>query len=350
MSHTLAQLAEILDGQISGDPATTITGADIIRDAVEGHITFASDAKLAAELGQSSASAVIVAEDFPATTMPAIIVANPTAAFAQVVALLRPLHSHANVDVSRTANICVTAQLGEDVQVHPGATIAADVTIDRGTVIHAGVHIMAGCQIGANVQIYPGCVLYENTVIGDRVILHANVVAGSFGFGYDFADGAHQLSAQLGNVVIEDDVEIGAGSTIDRGTFGSTVIGRGSKLDNLVQIAHNCRLGQHNIICAQVGIAGSCTTGDYVVMGGNVGVKDHTHIGHQAQLGAKSAVHRDVAAGEIVAGMPIKPAREAFAVQAALNKLPGMRREFKKLKQQVERLASQNEFTKKDAA
>ena len=145
---------------------------------------------------------------------------------------------------------------------------------------------MAGSQIGEEVTIFPNAVLYENTVVGPRCLIHANAVLGAYGFGYGFADGRHVLSAQLGNVVLGADVEIGAGSTIDRGTYGPTSIGEGTKIDDLVMVAHNCRIGRHNMLCSQVGIAGSTTTGDYVVMAGQVGVRDHVHIGDRAGAGS----------------------------------------------------------------
>ena len=167
--------------------------------------------------------------------------------------------------------------MAEDVDVHPLATIGDDVTIGAGSTIHSGVHIMAGSQIGEDVTIFPNAVLYENTVVGPRCLIHAGAVLGAYGFGYEQVEGRHRLTAQLGNVVLGADVEVGAGTTIDRGTYGPTVIGEGTKIDNLVMVAHNCHIGRHNMLCSQVGIAGSTTTGDYVVMAGQVGVRDHVH-------------------------------------------------------------------------
>jgi UDP-3-O-[3-hydroxymyristoyl] glucosamine N-acyltransferase len=182
------------------------------------------------------------------------------------------------------------------------------------------------------VTIGPGAVLYENTVIGDRSIVHANVVLGCNGFGYSQVGGRHVLSAQLGNVQIGNDVEIGAGTTIDRGTYGATLIGDGTKIDNLVQIAHNCRIGRHNLICSQVGIAGSTSTGDYVVMGGQAGVRDHVHIGTGAMLSAMAGITNDVPDKAVMMGIPATPEREQKLKLAALAKLPEMRKEFKQLR------------------
>jgi UDP-3-O-[3-hydroxymyristoyl] glucosamine N-acyltransferase len=188
--------------------------------------------------------------------------------------------------------------------------------------------------LGAGVVIFPNAVLYENTQVGNRCIIHANAVLGAYGFGYETHQGRHRLSAQLGHVVIGDDVEIGAGATIDRGTYGATTVAEGTKIDNLVMIAHNCRIGRHNLLCSQVGIAGSTRTGDYVVMAGQVGVKDHITIGDGAMLGAKAGIKDDVPAGARVVGIPGTPEREQAILQAALRKLPEMRKQLKSLQQQ----------------
>jgi len=174
------------------------------------------------------------------------------------------------------------------------------------------------------VTIFPGAVLYENTVVGARSTIHAAAVLGAYGFGYDHVDGRFRLTAQLGNVIVGADVEIGAGTTIDRGTYGPTVIGDGTKIDDQVMIAHNCRLGRHNMLCSQVGIAGSSTTGDYVVLAGQVGVRDHVHVGSGAIVGAKGGIVNDVPEGSRYIGIPATPEREQKLKQAALSKLPGL--------------------------
>ena len=194
---------------------------------------------------------------------------------------------------------------------------------------------MPGCKIGRDCQLFPGVVLYPGTILGDRVILHSNVVLGANGFGYRFAEGRHQPASQLGWVEIGDDVEIGANTTIDRGTYGATTVGCGTKIDNLVQIGHNCRIGKHNLICAHVGIAGSSSTGDYVVLAGQVGVRDHTHIGDRAQIAAQAGVASDVAAGEVMLGSPAIPRYEQAQVWAAMLKLPEMRKTLKRIEKQL---------------
>ncbi len=200
---------------------------------------------------------------------------------------------------------------------------------------------MAGCKLGEKVTVFPNAVLYENTEVGDRSTIHANAVLGCHGFGYKLVDGRHQETAQLGYVQVGCDVEIGAGSTIDRGTYGPTVIGDGTKIDNLVMVAHNCHIGRHNMLCSQVGIAGSSTTGDYVVLAGQVGVRDHVKIGQGAIVGAKAGVSNDVPMGAHMLGIPAMPEREQKVQFAAMSKLPEMRRQMKALEHAVARLLNE---------
>ena len=194
------------------------------------------------------------------------------------------------------------------------------------------------CRLGERVTVFPGSVLYENTIVGDRVIVHANVVLGAYGFGYELVDGHHELSPQLGHVEIGDDVEIGAGSTIDRGTYGATRIGEGTKLDNLVMIGHNCQIGRHNLLCAQVGIAGSSDTGDYVVMGGQVGVRDHIQLGDGVMVGAQSGVSESIDQAGRYLGAPAIPLRKEIQALCSRQKLPEMRKQLARLEKQVKKL------------
>ena len=201
----------------------------------------------------------------------------------------------------------------------------------RGCDIYPGVVIGPGCRLGDEVILYPQVVLYADVSVDDRAIIHAHAVIGADGFGYRFAHGRFEKIPQLGTVHIEADVEIGAGTTIDRGAIGATVIGEGSKLDNQIMIGHNCELGKHNVFAAQVGLAGSCTTGDYVRIGGQVGIKDHVRLNTGCSIGAKGGVHKDLPAGETWIGYPATPETEQKKLQFAVHRLPQLREQVKKL-------------------
>jgi UDP-3-O-[3-hydroxymyristoyl] glucosamine N-acyltransferase len=339
MDLALGDIANLVGGQLNGDACIPITGAAIIRDAHPGDITLADKAQLASQLAECRAAAVLVPPDVTPNGVPFVTVSDVHAAFARIVERFRPRAMNQPYGVSAAAHVSPTAQLGREVVVYPTASIGDDVHVGDGVIVYPGVRILAGSRIGNNVTLFPNVVLYENTVIGNRVIIHAGAVLGAYGFGYEQVDGRHKLSAQLGYVAIGDDVEIGAGTTIDRGTYGPTSIGEGTKIDNQVMIGHNCRIGRHNLLCSQVGIAGSVTTGDYVVMAGQVGLRDHIEIGDRAMVGAKSGVMTNIPADGIFVGYPATADREQKLKQAALAKLPEMRKEFKALQRQVAELA-----------
>jgi len=342
MQATLAELAALVHGRLIGDGNLPIRGAAPLGDAGPGEITLIDKPERSSSLEVSRASAVVVPPTVVSGRLPMIQVDDVHQAFAVIVARFRPPRPAERIGTSRQAVVSPTARLGRDVDVHPLASIGDDVEIGDGATIHSGAHVMAGCRIGAGATIFPRAVLYENTVVGPRAVIHAGAVIGAYGFGYCSAQGKHQLAPQLGNVIIGADVEIGAGTTVDRGTYGPTIIGEGTKIDNQVMIAHNCHIGRHNMICAQVGIAGSTSTGDYVVMAGQAGVRDHVHIGDQAVLGAMAGVMNDVPDGARVVGIPATPEREQMIKQAALAKLPEMRRQLKQLQAVVKELTRPN--------
>jgi UDP-3-O-[3-hydroxymyristoyl] glucosamine N-acyltransferase len=333
---SLQQLSDLVGGEVRGDERTQIRGAASIARVQPGEITLADAPKLLSVLAASPAAAAVVTPDFPSTTMPCLLVQDVHTAFTKIVLHFRPLQEVHRVGRSPAAYVARSARLADDVQVHPLASVGEDVVVGSGTVIHAGVHIMAGCRIGRDVTLFPNVVIYENTVIGDRTVIHACAAIGAYGFGYHTVNGVHVRGAQLGNVEIGSDVEIGAGTTIDRGTYDATVIGDGTKIDNQVMIGHNCRLGKHNLICSQVGIAGSCTTGDYVVMAGQVGLSDHLHIGSRAILGAKAGLMNDVPDGAVFIGVPATPERDQWRMWGHVRQLPDMRRQLKKIMQQLD--------------
>ena len=341
MAVTLEALATHVGGTLVGGAdvhARSCSDATTLEVATSEHVTLVDHQEKLHLLAKSRAGAAIVPKGSGPLDRPTIEVDDVHAAFAAVITLLRPPRPHRRIGTSPQAAVDPTARLGADVDVHPFASVGADVEIGAGSTIHPGVRLFAGCRIGAGTEIFPNAVLYENTRVGDRCIIHAGAVLGAYGFGYKVADGAYRLSAQLGHVEVGDDCEIGANTTIDRGTYGPTVIGAGSKLDNLVMIAHNVRIGRHAMICSQVGVAGSTTTGDWVVMAGQVGVRDHVHIGDRAILGARSGVSNDVEAGKTVLGEPAIDLRDRKLQLATMSKLPEMRKDLKQLHARLEAL------------
>ncbi len=273
----LGQLASLVGGELIGADLTC-AGAQPPDDATAQDITLLDDPDRAASLLDSQACAVVTPSRIDCGDRSQIVVSHPHQAFATIVAHFRPPTRGGllGVGVDSSAKIAPTAKI------HPTATIGAGVVIGERTLVMPGVVVMPQCVIGEDCVLHPNVTLYEYTQLGDRVILHAGCVVGANGFGYRKENGRHILSAQLGYVVIESDVDAGAGVTIDRGTYGATRIGEGTKIDNQVMIAHNCQIGRHNLLCSQVGIAGSCRTGDYVILAGQVGLKDHITLGDGA--------------------------------------------------------------------
>ncbi|HJQ79176.1 MAG TPA: UDP-3-O-(3-hydroxymyristoyl)glucosamine N-acyltransferase [Lacipirellulaceae bacterium] len=332
---TLGQLAALVGGRAHGDPALVIHGAATLSEVAAGEITFIDHPDRVKRLATTDAAAAVLPESISCDGPAAIFVADVHAAFAKIICHFCPPRAKVAVGISPRAIVSRSARWGKNVNIHPGASVGDDCFLGDGTTVLPGAHLLAGCVLGRDVTIGPGAVLYENTQVGDRATIHGGAVIGAHGFGYSQVGGRHVAAAQLGYVRIGSDVEIGAGTTIDRGTYGATSIGDGTKIDNLVQIAHNCQIGRHNLICSQVGIAGSTTTGDYVVMGGQAGVRDHVHIGTQAMLSAMAGITNDVPEGSVMMGIPATPEREQKLKQAALAKLPEMRQEFKAMRRAI---------------
>lgn len=350
MATTLGELARLVGGVLQGAADLPIVSAATLETAGPADLTFADHPDRLRALQQSPAAAALVPQEFPPLDKPTIAVADVASAFAAAVCHFRPPRVARRSGVSPLAAVSPTARLGRDVEVHPYATIGDDVVIGDGCTIHAGVHILAGCRLGNQVTLFPNAVLYEDTLVGDRCLIHAGAVLGAYGFGYRQEQGRHVLSAQLGYVEVGSDVEIGAGATVDRGTYGPTRIGDGTKIDNLVMIAHNCQIGRHNLLCSQAGIAGSSSTGDGVVMAGQVGVRDHVRIGTGAVLCSKAGVSNDVPDAEVMLGQPATPLRQQKLQMAAVAKLPEMRREFRELQRTVEALRRQLDANSGDAS
>lgn len=335
MTVTVRQLAEWLRGELLGDGDQLITAARTLADAQPGDITFVEHDRHLAAWQACRASAAIVPPGVPVNGRPLIRVPDPLMAFAQVVQHLRGRSDVSGSGINPTAQIHPSVKLGSGVTVGPQAIIGEGTEIADNCTLHPGVVIGRFCRIGRDVTLHPHVVLYDDSILGHRVTIHANAVIGADGFGYRIQNGRHVKVPQLGWVEIEDDVEIGACSTIDRGTFGPTRVGSGTKIDNLVQIGHNCQIGRHNVLCSQVGIAGSSTTGDYVVMAGQVGVADHLTIGDQVTIGAKSGVAGSIPSNAQVLGSPATPHKEQVRMMITLEKLPDIRKDVQRIKKHL---------------
>lgn len=342
-SLTARDISEMLDGELVGNGDHAIDDIQVVERAEARHLTFVGDQKNVARLRNSRAQVVIA----PANARPEIaafsrctfiLVPEPEPAFLSIAGVLKPPRPRPHIGLSSRAVIHESAKIGPNTNIHPMAVVGQDVTIGHSCDIGPGVVIGDGCQLGDNVVLHPNTILYHDVKIGSHVIIHAACVIGADGFGYRLVNGGHERLPHYGTVVICDDVEIGAGTTIDRAKVGETVIGSGTRIDNQVMIGHNCRIGRHNLLVSQVGFAGSVTTGDYVVCAGQAGVADHVHLGDGAIIGAKAGVHRDMPGGQTYLGAPAGPVAETTRQLMALRRLPEIRDTVKKLEKELENL------------
>jgi UDP-3-O-[3-hydroxymyristoyl] glucosamine N-acyltransferase len=340
---TTRDIADLVHGELRGDATRMIQDVAPLTAATAGDLAYVASDKQLRALATTQAGAVLISRAMaPADTDLArralILVDDAQRAFISAMLTLRPRPPRRHTGISPRATIASTAAIGPECNVGPGAVIGERVILGARCDVHPGVVIGDGCRIGDDVTLHPNAVLYHDVRIGNRVIIHATAVIGADGFGYRFESGRFQHIPHTGTVVIEDDVEIGAGTTIDRAMIGATLIGEGTKLDNQVMIAHNCVIGKHNAFAAQVGLAGSATTGDYVRCGGQVGVADHAHIGAGCSIGAMAGVSGNVPDGERYHGIPAGPEKEAVKAHLALKKLPEMRNQLRALEAAVRKL------------
>ncbi len=353
MGFTVRELAEKLQADVRGDVETLVNDVASLAHAGAGHLTFVESSKQLAALVKSQAAAVLVTSEMAerATESPAtlLVVAEPFESFIQMMLEFRPPRVPMEDGVSPLAIVHPSAKIGAGTRVMTGAIIEADVVIGKNCTIMQGVVIREGCHIGDNCTLHPQVVMYPDVTLGNRVILHAHAVIGADGFGYRFQQGRFVRIPHAGTVQIHDDVEVGAGATIDRGMIEATVIGEGTKLDNLVMIAHNCRIGRHNAFASQVGLAGSVTTGDYVRAGGQVGVADHITIGTGVSFGGKAGVITNVPDGATYHGIPAGPEKEEIRRVLTLRKAPQVFEQVKELCRQMETLQAQLATLTKDA-
>jgi len=316
----IGDIVALVGGRYDGPADLALHGIAPLSEATPEQLSFLANPKYAAQVPTTRAGAVLVADDFAGGDARFIRVANPYLAMATVAAKWFATR-HPPRGISPLASISPTATLGRGVNVGPFATIGDDVTIGDGVTIYQSVSIAPGCAIGDGTVIYPLVSIYEGTTIGRRCILHSGVVVGSDGYGFATEEGRHHKVPQIGSVRIEDDVEIGSNTTIDRGTIGETVVGQGTKIDNLVQIGHGVKIGKHCLLVAQVGIAGSTELGDSVVVAGQSGFSGHLKIGNRVQVAAKSAVLDDVPDDAKVMGSPAMPFRDFARREALLKRL-----------------------------
>ncbi|CEG55607.1 UDP-3-O-(3-hydroxymyristoyl)glucosamine N-acyltransferase [Legionella fallonii] len=342
MNNSLCDIANLIQGVVVGDAATTISSLAPIDNIIPGSLVFAEGNDNLRLAEASEAAALLVSSKVVQSNKPLVQVAHPFKAFIQ-------LMNHFNPPKKVTPGIHPTAVIGDNVQLGEGVFIGPYVVIESGSIIgnhsvlKSHIHVGYDVIIGEHSTIHPHVTIYDHCHIGSRVIIHASTVVGSDGFGYTFTDGHHLKVPHVGRVAIHDNVEIGANTAIDRATIGETVIGEGTKIDNLVQIAHSVKLGKHNILCAFTGIAGSSTSGNNVIFAANVGISDHVQIDNNVILGARTGVppNKHLKEGMVYLGNPAKPKDIAIKHELSVNRIPLIRKNIKTLTEQVNSLTKQ---------
>jgi UDP-3-O-[3-hydroxymyristoyl] glucosamine N-acyltransferase len=351
MPMTLQDLAARIGATVRGDSTKMINACAGLEDAGGNDVSFVANQQYVRHLKSTGAGAVIVAQTHAAAssrTLDLLISDDPYFAFREAVIALHGFRAQPDPGISKHAVIAPTAAIGADCHASPFTVIANAASIGERSVIYPHCFIGPNVTIGDDCIIYPNVTVYDGCVIGDRVILHAGCVIGQDGFGHathtdDVGRVAHHKIPQVGNVVIEDDVELGANCTIDRATVGSTVIGKGTKFSDLIAIGHGTKIGNHNLVVAQTGIAGSAATGDYVVLGGQVGVSGHLRIGDRVQVAGKSGVMTDLDAGEQYGGIPAVPLSQAKRTALAAARLPELLLQLRELEKRVAELENRSE-------
>jgi UDP-3-O-[3-hydroxymyristoyl] glucosamine N-acyltransferase len=333
MTFTTAEIAKHLDGEVVGDTTATLTGFAPADCAKPGDLTFAENEDYFVRAEQSAATAIIADERFKSAKKILIRVPNARIAFAKAMALFFPERTYA-AGIHPTAVIAASAKVDASAHIGPHCVVGERVKIGARAVLQAGDVVGDDCKLADDVNLFPNVTVYPDTEIGQRVRIHAGTVIGSDGFGYVQDHGIHLKVPQIGNVIIGDDVEIGANVTIDRGALGPTVIGQGTKIDNLVQIAHNVEIGEGSLIISQVGISGSCKFGKYVILAGQAGFAGHLKIGDRVTVSAQSGVMTDIPDGEKWLGTPAQPDKQAKRQMIAVQRLPELLKRVAELERQ----------------
>ncbi len=331
---TAAQLAELVGGTLYGDGERLLRSAAPLEHASSDSVTFLANVRYAALLSETAAGVVLVSSGVRRSQGDVIETADPYAAFVKTLVFFHPEVEH-GAGIHESAVIASDVQIGANVLIGPCCVVQKGVKIGDNSLLEAGVFIGEQCVIGNNCRIHPQATIRHHVQIGNRVTIHSGTVIGADGFGFAFESGRYQKIPQIGTVIIDDDVEIGANTTVDRATMGETRIGEGTKIDNLVQIAHNVRIGRHCVIAAQAGISGSTVLGDYCRVGGQAGFVGHLKIGDGAAFGAQSGISHDVRPGEVLSGSPGRPHSVWKRIEAALPRLPELLRRVRRLEERV---------------
>jgi UDP-3-O-[3-hydroxymyristoyl] glucosamine N-acyltransferase len=343
-SHTLAELAALLDARLLGDGSVTITGVAGVREARPGDVTFLVNPRYESYLADTGASAVLVAEPRDGCRPAQLVCADPYFAFLRCVKIFRQERPRPPVGVHPTAVLGADVRLGEGVSIGPYAVIEDGAVLGDGAVVMAHSYVGHRARLGREAFLYPQVVVREECVLGERVVIHSGTIIGADGFGYARDGEVYHKVPQVGNVVLEDDVEIGANSCVDRAATGTTRIGRGTKIDNLVQIGHNVQTGEHVIIAAMSGIAGSTRVGSHVTVGAQAGIVGHIELGDGATVATRGGVTKSVPAGSVVSGVfPARPHAVERRIQASVAKLPQLVSRLRQLEQRLAALEQTRE-------
>lgn len=339
---TVEEISRLVSGKPDGDRNRKIQGIAALESAGAEELAFAEGSQALAKAAQSKAGCILVPEGCTLTGRTTIAVARPKLAMILAAEALHAAPAR-QAGIHSSAVVSGDARLADGVSVGAHAVIEEGVNVAAGSILGSGVFLGRGVQVGSCCVLHPNVTVYSGARIGDRVVIHSGSVIGSDGFGYVFAEGRHYKFPQLGHVIIEADVEIGANTTVDRGSLGTTIVGQGTKIDNLVQIAHNVRIGRHCVIAAQTGISGSVEIGDYVVMGGQVGVGDKVRIEERAVIGAQAGIPtgKIVRRGSAMWGTPARPMSEFKKTYAHLSNLPRLAQKMKEVSRHLATLAAE---------
>lgn len=339
MAYTIKDIAQFINGELRGEGNIEIKGISSIDDAKEGEISFIDNPKFKEKINKTKASCILTSIDIENTNKPIIKCKNPSLALIKIIEKMFPYEIDYPKGIDESASIGKDVKLGKDVSIGANSVVGNDVRIGDSSIIYPLVYIGPGAKIGENAIIYPNVTIREKVIIGGNVTIHSSAVIGADGFGF-VKEGARFLKIpQMGIVEIRDDVEIGSCVTIDRARFGKTLIGRGTKIDNLVQIAHNVKIGENCIVVAQVGISGSVNIGDNVILGGQAGITDHVDIGNNVMVAAKGGITKSVPPKTVMSGIPARPHNVMKKLVAHVDNLPKIVQRVEELEKKLKELS-----------